>query len=50
MHTFTCNRVLGGNQAVQTLLRLMFLDEIIQKVNGLFDGELSDDDQLVWSA
>ncbi|RQU72140.1 type I restriction endonuclease subunit R [Burkholderia cenocepacia] len=25
-----------------------FLDEIIQKVNGLFDGELTDDDQLVY--
>jgi type I restriction enzyme R subunit len=25
-----------------------FLDEIIEKVNGLFDGELTDDDQLVY--
>ena len=25
-----------------------FLDEIIQKVNGLFEGELSDNDQLVY--
>ena len=25
-----------------------YLDEIIQKVNGLFEGELSDDDQLVY--
>lgn len=23
-----------------------YLDEIIQKVNGLFEGELTDDDQL----
>lgn len=26
----------------------VFLDEIIQKVNGLFEGELSDNDQLVY--
>ncbi|MFM0213482.1 type I restriction endonuclease subunit R, partial [Paraburkholderia sediminicola] len=25
-----------------------FLDEIIEKVNGLFEGELTDDDQLVY--
>jgi type I restriction enzyme R subunit len=25
-----------------------FLDEIIEKVNGLFEGKLSDDDQLVY--
>jgi type I restriction enzyme R subunit len=25
-----------------------YLDEIIQKVNGLFEGELTDDDQLVY--
>ncbi|MDR6420513.1 type I restriction enzyme R subunit [Paraburkholderia phenoliruptrix] len=36
-----------GSGAVQEKERA-FLDEIIQKVNGLFDGELTDDDQLVY--
>lgn len=36
-----------GSGAVQEKEKA-FLDEIIQKVNGLFDGELTDDDQLVY--
>ncbi|WP_342320225.1 type I restriction endonuclease subunit R [Burkholderia pseudomallei] len=36
-----------GSGAVQDKEKA-FLDEIIQKVNGLFDGELTDDDQLVY--
>ncbi len=36
-----------GSGAVQEKEKV-FLDEIIQKVNGLFDGELTDDDQLVY--
>ncbi|WP_213781807.1 type I restriction endonuclease [Caballeronia sp. dw_276] len=36
-----------GSGSVQEKERA-FLDEIIQKVNGLFEGELSDDDQLVY--
>ncbi|MBO7820336.1 type I restriction endonuclease subunit R [Burkholderia pseudomallei] len=36
-----------GSGAVQDKEKA-FLDEIIHKVNGLFDGELTDDDQLVY--
>ncbi|MBR8179415.1 MULTISPECIES: type I restriction endonuclease subunit R [Burkholderia] len=36
-----------GSGAVQEKEKA-FLDEIIRKVNGLFDGELTDDDQLVY--
>ncbi|EIN00411.1 hypothetical protein WQE_15311 [Paraburkholderia hospita] len=36
-----------GSGAVQEKEKA-FLDEILQKVNGLFDGELTDDDQLVY--
>jgi type I restriction enzyme R subunit len=36
-----------GSGSVQEKERA-FLDEIIQKVNGLFEGELTDDDQLVY--
>ncbi|MGU3778381.1 type I restriction endonuclease subunit R [Burkholderia metallica] len=36
-----------GSGAVQEKEKA-FLDEIIQKVNGLFDGQLTDDDQLVY--
>ncbi|WP_322041386.1 type I restriction endonuclease subunit R [Burkholderia diffusa] len=36
-----------GSGAVQEKEKA-FLDEIIQRVNGLFDGELTDDDQLVY--
>jgi type I restriction enzyme R subunit len=36
-----------GSGAVQEKQKA-FLQEIIQKVNGLFDGELTDDDQLVY--
>ncbi|SMG36966.1 type I restriction endonuclease subunit R [Paraburkholderia susongensis] len=36
-----------GTGAVQDKEKAL-LDEIIQKVNGLFDGELTDDDQLVY--
>ena len=36
-----------GSGAVQDKEKA-FLDEIIQKVNGLFEGELSDNDQLVY--
>lgn len=36
-----------GSGAVQEKQKA-FLEEIIQKVNGLFDGELTDDDQLVY--
>lgn len=36
-----------GSGAVQEKEKA-FLDQIIQKVNGLFDGELTDDDQLVY--
>ncbi|RQR51443.1 type I restriction endonuclease subunit R [Burkholderia sp. Bp9126] len=36
-----------GSGAVQEKEKA-FLDEIIQKVNGLFDGELTDDDQLMY--
>ncbi|MCA7888984.1 DEAD/DEAH box helicase family protein [Burkholderia contaminans] len=36
-----------GSGAVQEKEKA-FLDEIIQKVNGLFDGELTNDDQLVY--
>lgn len=36
-----------GSGAVQEKEKA-FLDEIIQKVNGLFNGELTDDDQLVY--
>ena len=36
-----------GSGSVQEKQRV-YLDEIIQKVNGLFEGELSDDDQLVY--
>ncbi|KGD34421.1 type I restriction endonuclease subunit R [Burkholderia pseudomallei] len=36
-----------GSGAVQEKEKA-FLNEIIQKVNGLFDGELTDDDQLVY--
>ncbi|CAG9229803.1 Type I restriction-modification system, restriction subunit R [Paraburkholderia caribensis] len=36
-----------GSGAVQEKEKAL-LDEIIQKVNGLFDGELTDDDQLVY--
>ena len=36
-----------GTGAVQDKDRVL-LDEIIQKVNGLFEGELTDDDQLVY--
>lgn len=36
-----------GSGAVQEKEKA-FLDEIIEKVNGLFDGELTDDDQLVY--
>ncbi|CAM2286420.1 type I site-specific deoxyribonuclease [Ralstonia mannitolilytica] len=36
-----------GSGAVQDKQRA-FLDEIISKVNGLFEGELTDDDQLVY--
>ncbi len=37
----------AGSGSVQEKQRV-YLDEIIQKVNGLFEGELSDDDQLVY--
>ena len=37
----------AGSGSVQENQRV-YLDEIIQKVNGLFEGELSDDDQLVY--
>ena len=37
----------AGSGSVQETQRV-YLDEIIQKVNGLFEGELSDDDQLVY--
>lgn len=36
-----------GSGAVQEKEKA-FLDEILQKVNGLFDGELTDEDQLVY--
>lgn len=36
-----------GSGAVQDKQKA-FLDEIIQKVNGLFEGDLTDDDQLVY--
>ncbi|WP_454741347.1 type I restriction endonuclease subunit R [Cupriavidus necator] len=36
-----------GSGAVQDKQKA-FLEEIIQKVNGLFEGELTDDDQLVY--
>lgn len=36
-----------GSGAVQDKDKVL-LDEIIQKVNGLFEGELTDDDQLVY--
>lgn len=36
-----------GSGSVQEKERA-YLDEIIQKVNGLFEGELTDDDQLVY--
>ena len=37
----------AGSGSVHEKQRV-YLDEIIQKVNGLFEGELSDDDQLVY--
>ena len=37
----------AGSGSVQEKQRV-YLDEIIEKVNGLFEGELSDDDQLVY--
>lgn len=36
-----------GSGAVQDKLQV-YLAEIIERVNGLFEGELSDDDQLVY--
>jgi type I restriction enzyme R subunit len=36
-----------GSGAVQDMQKA-FLDEIIEKVNGLFEGALTDDDQLVY--
>ncbi len=36
-----------GSGSVQDKQRA-YLDEIISKVNGLFEGELTDDDQLVY--
>ncbi|WP_059410994.1 type I restriction endonuclease subunit R [Cupriavidus basilensis] len=36
-----------GSGAVQDKQKA-FLDEVIQKVNGLFEGDLTDDDQLVY--